>query len=189
MKTLTFDDLKKNYVLAQLHCMIDRGIVTNILVKIATLTLSVLLRLFFFYNIKNMTSNRIQIGSRHWSRDRIVVSTLRWGRSNPDSNPGHGSIDNAGQAMDTFCAFSSLNPDSLWKLVVFWNLKLLVYIAGQIVNYIKLKLGSKSVLSIETSLFWYYTKFFLRWKTEKLLCAMDKINLHPVIKFSKLLVM
>ena len=25
------------------------------------------------------------------SRDRIVVSTLRCGRSNPGSNPGHGS--------------------------------------------------------------------------------------------------
>ena len=26
-------------------------------------------------------------------RDRIVVSTLRCGRSNPGSNPGHGSVD------------------------------------------------------------------------------------------------
>ena len=26
------------------------------------------------------------------SRDRIVVSTLRCGRSNPGSNPGHGSV-------------------------------------------------------------------------------------------------
>ena len=26
------------------------------------------------------------------SRDRIVVSTLRCGRSNPGSNPGHGSL-------------------------------------------------------------------------------------------------
>ena len=26
------------------------------------------------------------------SRDRIVVSTLRCGRNNPGSNPGHGSV-------------------------------------------------------------------------------------------------
>ena len=29
----------------------------------------------------------------HNSRDRIVVSTLRCGRSNPGSNPGRGSVD------------------------------------------------------------------------------------------------
>ena len=29
--------------------------------------------------------------SLHNSRDRIVVSTLRCGRSNPGSNPGHGN--------------------------------------------------------------------------------------------------
>ena len=29
------------------------------------------------------------------SRDRIVVSTLRCGRSNPGSNPGHGSCQKA----------------------------------------------------------------------------------------------
>ena len=28
-------------------------------------------------------------------RDRIVVSTLRWGRSNPGSNPGHGRTFNS----------------------------------------------------------------------------------------------
>ena len=131
-----------------------------------TLSISLLLLFCFFSTFINRPSNQIKISSRQWSRDRIVVRTLRCGRSNPGSNPGHGSIDNAGQAMDTFCAFSSLNPDSFWKLVVLWNLKFRVYNAGQIVGYIKLKLGSKSVLSIETSLFWYYTKFFLRWKSE-----------------------
>ena len=30
------------------------------------------------------------------SRDRIVVSTLRCGRSNPGSNPGHGSTARQG---------------------------------------------------------------------------------------------
>ena len=28
----------------------------------------------------------------HSSRDRIVVSTLRCGRNNPGSNPGHGKM-------------------------------------------------------------------------------------------------
>lgn len=28
----------------------------------------------------------------HVGRDRLVVRTLRCGRSNPGSNPGHGSI-------------------------------------------------------------------------------------------------
>ena len=32
-----------------------------------------------------------QTTQHHNSRDRIVVSTLRCGRSNPGSNPGHGS--------------------------------------------------------------------------------------------------
>ena len=35
------------------------------------------------------------------SRDRIVVSTLRCGRSNPGSNPGHGSIEYADSAANT----------------------------------------------------------------------------------------
>ena len=61
-----------------------------------------------------------------------MVSTLRCGRSNPGSNPGHGSIDNAGQAMETFCAFSAVNPDSLGNLVIFLDMKLVVYNPGQI---------------------------------------------------------
>ena len=49
-----------------------------------------------------------------------MVSTLRCGRSNPGSNPGHGSIENAGQAMETFRACSSVNPDSLlnWQFLL-----------------------------------------------------------------------
>ena len=64
--------------------------------------------------------NHLQRIERLMGRDRIVVSTLRCGRSNPGSNPGHGSIDNAGQAMEAFCACSSVNPDSLGNLVIFW---------------------------------------------------------------------
>ena len=30
--------------------------------------------------------------SRMYRRDRIVVSTLRCGRNNPGSNPGHGNV-------------------------------------------------------------------------------------------------
>ena len=36
------------------------------------------------------------------SRDRIVVSTLRCGRSNPGSNPGHGSGDLFFNFLDNF---------------------------------------------------------------------------------------
>ena len=36
----------------------------------------------------------IETNLYHWnSRDRIVVSTLRCGRSNPGSNPGHGNSE------------------------------------------------------------------------------------------------
>ena len=38
---------------------------------------------------------RIQHDKRNYSirgRDRIVVSTLRCGRNNPGSNPGHGNL-------------------------------------------------------------------------------------------------
>ena len=33
-------------------------------------------------------------------RDRIVVSTLRCGRNNPGSNPGHGTKDSLSAAVD-----------------------------------------------------------------------------------------
>ena len=52
-----------------------------------------------------------------------MVSTLRCGRSNPGSNPGHGSIENAGQAMETFCACFSVNPDSLLNWQCFLKFK------------------------------------------------------------------
>ena len=32
-----------------------------------------------------------QVSKLHHRRDRIVVSTLRCGRNNPGSNPGHGT--------------------------------------------------------------------------------------------------
>ena len=38
----------------------------------------------------------------HNSRDRIVVSTLRCGRSNPGSNPGHGSVHSLYRQWETF---------------------------------------------------------------------------------------
>ena len=35
----------------------------------------------------------LKFDMRNWhSRDRIVVSTLRCGRNNPGSNPGHGTF-------------------------------------------------------------------------------------------------
>jgi hypothetical protein len=46
-----------------------------------------LLMLDLFQNVKQIMI--IHISS---SRDRLVVRTLRCGRSNPGSNPGHGSV-------------------------------------------------------------------------------------------------
>ena len=45
-----------------------------------------------YVNIEYQLVNRVDIYWYHNSRDRIVVSTLRCGRSNPGSNPGHGSV-------------------------------------------------------------------------------------------------
>ena len=45
---------------------------------------------FILYYKGNFSSSYSRASS---SRDRIVVSTLRCGRSNPGSNPGHGSGD------------------------------------------------------------------------------------------------
>ena len=39
------------------------------------------------------------------SRDRLVVRTLRCGRSNPGSNPGHGNVQNIVTVKDFFFAF------------------------------------------------------------------------------------
>ena len=48
------------------------------------------------------------------SRDRIVVSTLRCGRNNPGSNPGHG----------TFFSYCALPPIfTLFKFFFFFLLK------------------------------------------------------------------
>ena len=41
--------------------------------------------------IQGMWYERFELPCLPNSRDRIVVSTLRCGRSNPGSNPGHGS--------------------------------------------------------------------------------------------------
>ena len=45
-----------------------------------------------FYNYVYIQRKQRQYSQYHNSRDRIVVSTLRCGRSNPGSNPGHGSV-------------------------------------------------------------------------------------------------
>ena len=42
--------------------------------------------------IQGMWYERFELPCLPNSRDRIVVSTLRCGRSNPGSNPGHGSV-------------------------------------------------------------------------------------------------
>ena len=48
--------------------------------------------LFFVFNSKTILKfHRLFYVSWNDSRDRIVVSTLRCGRNNPGSNPGHGT--------------------------------------------------------------------------------------------------
>ena len=46
-------------------------------------------------NTQGMWYARFEFACFPNSRDRIVVSTLRCGRSNPGSNPGHGSCKKA----------------------------------------------------------------------------------------------
>ena len=56
------------------------------------------------------------------SRDRLVVRTLRCGRSNPGSNPGHGS--------DTFLFVFSLTVNTLLEC----NQELQVSVSGIVVS-------------------------------------------------------
>ena len=45
-----------------------------------------------FSNNNHYTGPPVSTRLRMLSRDRIVVSTLRCGRNNPGSNPGHGTF-------------------------------------------------------------------------------------------------
>ena len=45
-----------------------------------------------FAECNSILVQEYQISQNLWSRDRIVVSTLRCGRNNPGSNPGHGTF-------------------------------------------------------------------------------------------------
>ena len=44
-----------------------------------------------------------------YGRDRIVVSTLRCGRNNPGSNPGHGTFLENGKIRENFTEHRQLN--------------------------------------------------------------------------------
>ena len=95
-----------------------------------------------------------------------MVSTLRCGRSNPSSNPGHGSIENAGQAMETFCACSSVNPDSLLNWQFFLKFETPCLQCGSNSKLHKIEVGFQIGTLLRDKFVLILHQVF-KWKTKK----------------------